>query len=112
MQQYLKIVGNGQRTARDLTAAEAETAFTLIMERQASLPQVAAFMTAQRIKEESAEELAVFTQVLRRYCHTTSPGIPHLVDICVPYDGRSKHFSLIPAAALIAASAGARVVLH
>jgi anthranilate phosphoribosyltransferase len=112
MQQYLKIVGNGQRTARDLTAAEAEAAFTLIMERWASLPQVAAFMAALRIKEESAEELAVFTQVLCRYCHTTSLSIPHLVDICVPYDGRSKHFSLIPAAALMAASAGARVVLH
>lgn len=112
MQHYLKIVGNGQRTARDLTAGEAEAAFTLIMERQASLPQVAAFMAAQRIKEESAEELAVFAQVLRRYCQITPLSIPHLIDICVPYDGRSKHFSMIPAAALIAASAGARVVLH
>lgn len=112
MQHFLKIVGNGQRTARDLTAEEAESAFTLIMERQASLPQVAAFMAALRIKEESAEELAVFTRVLRRYCQQNHLSIPHLVDICVPYDGRSKHFSLILAAALIAASAGARVVLH
>jgi len=112
MQQYLKIVGNGQRTARDLTAEEAEAAFTLIMERQASLPQVAAFMAALRIKEESADELAVFGQVLRRYCQQTPLSMPHLVDICVPYDGRSKHLSFIPAAALIAASAGARVVLH
>jgi anthranilate phosphoribosyltransferase len=112
MQQYLKIVGNGQRTARDLTADEAETAFSLIMERKASLSQVAAFMAALRIKEESAEELAIFTRVLRRYCQRKQLSIPYLVDICLPYDGRSKHFSLIPAAALIAASAGARVVLH
>jgi anthranilate phosphoribosyltransferase len=112
MQQYLKIVGNGQRTARDLTAQEAEAAFSLIMERRASLPQVAVFMAALRIKEESAEELAVFARVLRRYCQISKIAAPYLVDICVPYDGRSKHFSLIPAAALIAASAGARVVLH
>lgn len=112
MQQYLKIVGNGQRTARNLTVEEAEAAFTLIMERQASLPQVAAFMAALRIREESAEELAVFTRVLRRYCQRKPLSVPHMVDICLPYDGRSKHLSLIPAAALIAASAGARVVLH
>lgn len=112
MQHYLKIVGNGQRTARDLTTEEAEAAFTLIMERQASLPQVAAFMAALRIKEESVEELATFARVLRRYCQISPLSAPHLVDISVPYDGRSKYFSLLPAAALIAASAGARVVLH
>jgi anthranilate phosphoribosyltransferase len=112
MQQYLKMVGNGRRTARDLAAEEAEAAFTLIMERQASLPQVAALMAALRIKEESAEELAVFARVLRRYCQQIPLSVPYMVDICVPYDGRSKHVSLIPAAALIAASAGARVVLH
>ena len=42
MQQYLKIVGNGRRTARDLTPEEAEAACTLMMEGRASLPQVAA----------------------------------------------------------------------
>ena len=46
MQHYLKIVGNGRRTARDLTSEEAEAACTLIMEGQASLAQVAAFMAA------------------------------------------------------------------
>src|SRR5258707_8972269 len=112
MQRYLKIIGNGQRTARDLTLDEAESALTLIMEGQASLPQVAAFMAALRIKEESAEELSVFARVLRHYCQTMPLTIPNLVDICVPYDGRSRLPSLIPAAALIAASAGARDVLH
>jgi anthranilate phosphoribosyltransferase len=112
MQQYLKIVGNGRRTARDLTAEEAEAAFTLIMERRASLPQVAAFMAALRIKEETAEELAVFSHVLRRYCQISTLPHPHLVDICIPYDGRSKHMSVILAATLIAVSSGARVVLH
>jgi anthranilate phosphoribosyltransferase len=34
------------------------------------------------------------------------------VDICIPYDGRSKIPLLIPAAALIAAAAGAKVGLH
>lgn len=112
MQHYLKIVGNGHRTARDLAAEEADAAFTLIMERRASLPQVAAFMTALRIKEESPEELAVFTGVLRRYCQRMPLSAPHIVDICLPYDGRSKHMSLIPVASLIAAAAGAHVVLH
>ncbi len=112
MQRYLKIIGNGQRTARDLTPEEAQAAFTLIMEGQASLPQVAVFMTALRINEESAHELAVFAHVLRRYCNTLPLALPNLVDVCVPYDGRSRLPSLIPAAALIAATAGAKVILH
>lgn len=112
MQRFLKIIGNGQRTARDFTTEEAEAAFTLVMEGEASLPQVAAFMAALRIKEESTEELGVFVRVLRRYCQITPIDSPCVVDICVPYDGRSRRASMIPLAALIAAYAGAKVALH
>ena len=112
MQHFLKIVGNGQRTARDLTHKEAESAFTLLMNGTASLSQIAAFMAILRIKEESVEELAAFTRVLRHHCQATHVDLPHLVDICVPYDGRSRHHSMIPLAALIAAAAGTQVALH
>lgn len=112
MQRFLKIVGNGRKTARDLTPEEAEEAFELIMRGQASPAQVAVFMAALRIKEESIEELGVFTRILRQYCQR----IPHtqagVVDVCVPYDGRSKTHLLIPASALIAAAAGANIALH
>src|SRR5438034_1311762 len=65
MQPFIKIVGNGQKSARDLTPTEAEDAMTRIMDGRATPVQVAAFMAALRIKEESSQELATFTQVLR-----------------------------------------------
>ena len=112
MQEYLKIVGNGRRTARDLTYEEAEAACTLIMEGRASLSQVAAFMAALRIKEESAIELAAFTGVMRRYSQHLPSAHAHGIDICVPYDGRSKTPVLLVAGAIIAAAGGAYVGLH
>jgi anthranilate phosphoribosyltransferase len=112
MQQYLKIVGNGRRTARDLTCEEAEAACTLIMEGQASLPQVAAFMAALRIKEESGTELTAFTRVVRRYSQHLPAAHAHGIDICIPYDGRSKTSILLVASAIITATCGAYVGLH
>jgi anthranilate phosphoribosyltransferase len=112
MQGFLKIVGSGRRTARDLTTSEAEEAMRQVLDGQATLPQVAAFMAVLRIKEESSDELAAFTRVLRRCSQRLELGLPYLVDVCLPYDGRSKSPSLVPAAALVAAAAGARVALH
>jgi anthranilate phosphoribosyltransferase len=112
MQEYLKIVGNGRRTMRDLTSEEAEAACTLIMTGQASLSQVAAFMSALRIKEESALELTTFTRVVRRYTQQLNSAPAYAIDICVPYDGRSKMPVLLVAASMIAAACGASVGLH
>src|SRR5690348_1258900 len=112
MQKFLKIVGNGQRTARDLTAEEAEEAMTMVLDGRASTAQVAAFIAAQRIKEESSDELAAFARVLRRFSHQVTVTAPYLVELCLPYDGRSKAFSLVAPAAILAAAAGASVALH
>lgn len=112
MQQFIKIAGNGRKTARDMSHAEASEAMSLLMEGQASLVQAAAFMAVLRIKEETGTELAAFATTLRRYCQTVEVGREGLVDICLPYDGRSKELSLTPAAACIAAGAGAAVAMH
>lgn len=112
MQEYLKIVGNGRRTARDLTNEEAEFACTLMMDGRASLLQVAAFMAALRIKEESAIELTAFTRVIHRYSLHLPLQHPHGIDICIPYDGRSKTSILLVASAIIAGACGAYIGLH
>ena len=79
MQPFLKIVGNGQRTMRDLTPDEAREAMELIMQGRANQVQMAAFMASLRIKEESAEELLAFTQVARRYSQQASMRLPQLL---------------------------------
>lgn len=112
MHDFIKIVGNGRKTARDMTSVEATQAMTQIMEGQATPVQIAAFMAALRIKEETSEELAAFTAVLRCYCHIERVNRPELIDLCIPYDGRTKSLSLTPAAACIAAAGGAAVAMH
>lgn len=112
MQQFLKIVGNGQRTMRDLTPDEARDAMELIMQGRANEVQMAAFMAALRIKEESAEELLAFTQVVRRYSQQASVRLPHSIDLCVPYNGRTRTPIYQIASAVIAATCGAYVGLH
>lgn len=112
MQDFIKIVGNGRKTARDLSVEEASAAMSLIMEGPATPGQTAVFMAALRIKEESSEELAAFATTLRRYCRTIEVERENLVDLCLPYDGRSKALALTPAAACIAAAGGAALVMH
>lgn len=112
MQRFIKIVGNGRKTARDLTRAEAAEAMSLIISGQATPVQVAAFMAALRIKEESSEELAGFTEVLRTACQRRQVERDNLIDLCLPYDGRSKAPYLTPAAACVAAAGGAALALH
>ena len=112
MQRFIKLVGNGRKTARDMSHDEAAEAISLVMSGQATEGQVAAFMAALRIKEESSDELAAFATTIRSYCHNLEVEHRHLLDLCLPYDGRSKSLSLTPAAACIAAAGGVAVAMH
>jgi anthranilate phosphoribosyltransferase len=112
MQRFLKIVGNGQRTMRDLTADEAVQVMEMVLNGTANDVQVAVLMAAQRIKEESQTELTAFTQVMRRYSEHATVTPPHTVDVCVPYDGRAKTPVLLAASIFIAAACGVHVGLH
>src|SRR5688572_23215008 len=109
MQTYLKLVGNGQKSARSLTREETREVMELIAIGQATPAQVAALMAILRFKEETSAELVGFTEGLRSHIQRTETALPHLVDVGVPYDGRSKSPSLILAAACIAAACGVQV---
>src|SRR5687768_4036852 len=112
MQAYLKLVGNGQKSARSFTREEAREVMELIATQQATPAQVAALMAILRFKEETSAELAGFTEGLRKHIQRAVTRLPYLVDVGVPYDGRTKSPSLILAAACIAAACGVQIALH
>src|SRR3982750_3686831 len=112
MQRFLKIVGNGQRTMRDFTPDEAIEVLESVVNGTANDIQGAVLMAALRIKEESQEELTAFTKVMRRYSESVPQVSPHMIDVCVPYDGRSKTPILLAASIFIAAACGVYVGLH
>jgi len=112
----IKAVGTGPRGSRALTFDEAHMATAALLAGEVSPVQAGAFLVAMRIKGESPAELAGMTQALRDAAARVAadpppPGRPVLA--CAgAYDGMvdAPHLSL--AAGVLAAAAGARVVVH
>jgi anthranilate phosphoribosyltransferase len=84
----------------------------LLIEGQATQAQIGAFLMAMRFKMESVSELAAFTAAARAYVAPLS--IPkELAVVDVPsYAGKSETFHSLIAGAIVAASAGAAIVMH
>lgn len=104
-------VGNGKKTARDLTLAEVEQAIRYILDGKSSEAQTGVFLVAMRIKGSSDDERFGFLNVLRDYNEPANFQFPDLLDYSSFYDGRDGELHFSPAIALVAAAAGARVVL-
>jgi anthranilate phosphoribosyltransferase len=109
---FIKAVGRGAKLKRDLTRDEAQEAMRLILTEQATPAQVGAFLVAQRVKGESADEVVGFTRAVRKLCQRISPQVEGLIDLGLPYDGKARTLQLAPVAALVAAAAGQPMVLH
>lgn len=110
MREWIKEVARGQRGAKDLTYEQACQAAEMILTGQASAVQVGAFLTAERIKMETTDELHAFVQAcvdrsLRR-------PIPGSLDCAGPYTGRSRTFAATLPAAYVLAACGVPVTLH
>lgn len=110
---FVQAVGRGNKLRRDLTREQAIEAMRLILRRQATPAQISAFLIAQRVKGEAADEIRGFTQVVRHeFIHQISPRVDGLLDLGVPYDGKVKTAQMAPAVAIILAAAGVPAVLH
>ncbi|WP_296230657.1 glycosyl transferase family protein [Pseudomonas sp. UBA4617] len=107
--EFVRILGKGKRGARGLTREEARAAMTLLLEDKVEDAQLGAFLMLLRHKEESAEELAGFTEALR--AHLQAPRIT--VDLDWPtYAGKKRHLPWYLLAAKCLASNGVRILMH
>ncbi|MBU9711886.1 anthranilate phosphoribosyltransferase [Evansella tamaricis] len=114
MKQWIKEVAKGKKRARDLTYEEGLAAANSIITGEATDIQVAAFLIAQRLKNESPEELAAFVHAFREASETIplSQDIQErLIDFSGPYDGRKTFAATIPVSILLAEN-GIPVFLH
>jgi anthranilate phosphoribosyltransferase len=110
---YVKAVGTGRRGRRSLDRDEARDAMRAIFSGDATDAQAAAFLVAMRIKGETPEELAGFADALReRATPLRTRSDRPLVACAGGYDGCVDAPSLSLAAGVLAAAAGAGVVLH
>jgi anthranilate phosphoribosyltransferase len=97
----------------NLSSDEAAAAFGEIMAGNASPAQMAAVLTALRIKGETPDEVAGAARALRRaMIHISADAPESLVDTCGTGGGAVTTFNISTAAALLAAGAGVRVAKH
>ena len=97
----------------DLTAAEAEGAFTTVMSGEATPVAMAALLIALRTKGVVPSEIAGGVRALRRAMRPVASERTHeLVDTCGTGGGSVRTFNVSTAAALTAAAAGVRVAKH
>ncbi len=108
---------------RDLTRIEAAAAMDAIMSGAATNAQIAAFLTALRMKGETVEELIGFAQVMRQkvarvrtradeVAGLTGTDREMLIDTCGTGGDASGSFNVSTATAFVVAGAGLKVAKH
>src|ERR1041385_1214160 len=97
----------------DLTEQESRLAMEEIMAGQATDAQIAGFLTALRMKGETAQELVGFAQVMREKAEPLWDGVVvPVLDTCGTGGDRMGTFNISTATAFVAAAAGVRVAKH
>lgn len=112
MRLYLREIGQGPKSSRDLSREEARDVMDLVLSAQATPAQVGGFLLIERFKGESASELLGFAEAIRARANLLNPCVEGLLDIGSPYDGRTRSLVISPAASIVAAAAGATILMH
>lgn len=97
---------------KSLSFNQATSLLDIIFEGGVSEAQIAAFLTAMRIKGATAEELAGLAKSLRNHAVAVKVDIDNLVDTCGTGGAAIKTFNISTAAAIVAAGTGAYVAKH
>jgi anthranilate phosphoribosyltransferase len=97
--------------ARTLSEQEAEEAMSLILNGHATGVQIAALLTALRVRGETVEELTGFARAMRAAAEPVDVEGP-LLDTCGTGGNSFAAFNVSTTAAFVIAGAGVRVAKH
>lgn len=98
---------------KNLTIEESQEIMREVMSGKATNAQIAAFLTALRMKGETVDELIAFTSVMRESCLRIRPRVEgRLVDTCGTGGDKTKTFNISTAAAFVVAGAEVAVAKH
>ena len=96
---------------QNLTGAETIGAFGEIMSGEATNAQIAAFITAMRMKGETIEEITACAKVLREKCTHIDPG-KDVLDIVGTGGDCANTFNISTTSSFVIAAAGVPVAKH
>jgi len=108
MKDYLKTVTE----ADNLTQVEMSAAFDQIMNGEATPAQIAALITALRMKGETVDEIAGAAESMRRHAVFIDCAGLSVVDTCGTGGDGQNTFNISTTAALVVAGAGVPVAKH
>ena len=107
----MRVLGADPKEPRNLTREEAFRAFGAILGGGESEVLTGAFLISLRWKGVTVEELMGFAQAARAQAKIPCQGMEGLVCLCPHHDGHDRFPPLDVCAGLIAAAAGARVLI-
>jgi anthranilate phosphoribosyltransferase len=96
----------------DVTEAEMMAAMDEIMEGIATTAQIAAFITALRMKGETVEEVTGAARIMRQKATRINACASTIVDTCGTGGDKLNTFNISTTAAFVAAAAGLTVAKH
>ncbi|MXV61779.1 anthranilate phosphoribosyltransferase [Natronorubrum sp. JWXQ-INN-674] len=106
------VVGSGPKSAEDMDRKQAREAFQRILAGEPDDTTLGAFWLANRWKRNTPEELAAYTDVMRKESVVTAEPEADPVDCGANYDGKHSSALLGVGAGIVAAAAGTPVVVH
>jgi anthranilate phosphoribosyltransferase len=108
---FIEILAKGRNGMRSLTFEEARDAMRMISCYDVEPEQIGAFLMLMRVKEETADEVAGFTEALRESLPLSGLQIQASIDWAA-YAGKKRQLPWFLLAALILAKRGHRVFMH
>jgi anthranilate phosphoribosyltransferase len=97
----------------DLTHQESQEVMKEIMSGKATSIQIAALLTALRMKGETISEITAFAKIMHQFCHQIYPRVNgRLVDTCGTGGDQIKTFNVSTTAAFVVSGAGIAVAKH
>jgi anthranilate phosphoribosyltransferase len=96
----------------NLTEEEASATMEEIMRGEATPAQIAAFITALRMKGETVEEITGCAQAMRQHATFIATANPATVDTCGTGGDGGKTFNISTTAAFVVSGAGVPVAKH
>ena len=97
---------------KDLTKEEAGAVMSEIMTGKTTDAQIGAFITALRMKGETADEITGLAKVMRDQATRIAPEADEMIDTCGTGGDAPDTFNISTASAFVAAGAGVHVAKH
>lgn len=97
---------------KNLSSAEMRWQMSEIMRGRATSAQIAAVLTALRMKGESVDEISAAAEVMRELAEPMQLQGMHLVDTCGTGGDGQNTFNISTASAFVVAAAGGKVAKH